>query len=795
MSNAILLPWSEASGLFRVVLPELLFASTLILLAAGILCLALSRTTAALRCRVWSLSMVGLLCFPLISLFAPRLSPLFVPERGTVATESQTEPQAPALPETPAAMLAEIPTPEIQFDNLPNTSPGAMPNVVPDVTPVVQPVALADVSRESRTDMVPVMAAANVPEMRTPELAEETLKRNAGVSPWLAAGIVWCLGMLAALAGLVRSVIVSRNLFRHATLPDDPGWQREIDEISEKIGLRRTVLALICPTTAVPFVAGFGRQAVFLPPHCDDWDASQRRAVLVHELTHILRGDMRWQLLTRVATAFYWFQPLLWLAAWRIRTEREIACDDAVLRYGERPSQYAAVLLNVAASLKGRPRSTVGLGISMARRSRVERRIRAILQAGRNHMPLGRKTALLLFPLAALGVTVTAMLSPFEPPKFFADTHAATEDGNAVATENVDENAATQASDVQETPVFQLNPPLGEKDRDRMKDLYRERIRIAQENYDRVVQVREKTPDAVTNAEIDHLESIVIQSKIDLATHIVRESVGSPEEITAAHLNLRDHYYPRLIELAKANLERLEDVHKKTPLPEAQLLKARLRVAETELAALRAMAELDKAPATVPPAPVVRTAPPMPPEVYAVKKRALISQYEAAQSVHAKVYLYYLQGDVRGTAASEAESRDKVIRSQKELVRFLLENTSDGDLRRKLTDELRMLCREAIVSANDLVEAYEEAYDIGLASLDEVLAAKSSESEAFLQLVELFPGEGFANEDGTMRREKIDAVQPPMEMRADKAEAKSSDVRTFEPWLKNLETMTGAVGK
>lgn len=102
-------------------------------------------------------------------------------------------------------------------------------------------------------------------------------------------------------------------------------------EACTQLGIKKRIKLLIHSHKTIPVVWGIVRHRLLLPEVAKQWSKEQLRSVLLHELAHIKRRDLSLsQLLAQTACALHWFNPLVWLAAWRLHVERERACDDLV---------------------------------------------------------------------------------------------------------------------------------------------------------------------------------------------------------------------------------------------------------------------------------------------------------------------------------------------------------------------------------------------------------------------------------------------------------------------------------
>ena len=131
--------------------------------------------------------------------------------------------------------------------------------------------------------------------------------------------------------------------------------------------------------------------------------------VLAHELAHIQRHDIAWHWLNRLACALAWFNPLIWFASRKSVLERERACDDRVIEFGFKATDYSRSLVDVAAMMSGKASLTAA--VSMAEPP-LKQRLRSILASDHDEE---RDSTWFQFLAVAIVLTIALSIGIFRP--------------------------------------------------------------------------------------------------------------------------------------------------------------------------------------------------------------------------------------------------------------------------------------------------------------------------------------------------------------------------------------------
>jgi beta-lactamase regulating signal transducer with metallopeptidase domain len=365
--------------------------ATLLLVFAALICFAFRRFSAATRHLVWASALCASLLLPFLSFIKMWEVPILPAQM--LALDAPGSKGSTGEVEAYEMSRARVPA---DFSHAPGAS-----------EKVSELPAGADLAGEP------------LPAPNTPAPAAATTQHHAAsLVPRLLnfAVAAWLAGMLLVLFKLLAGFIATGFLTRRAVEVKEPALVGLFSSLLVEVNLKSAVRLLRSEHTSMPMVYGILRPAVLLPADADAWSEERRRMVLLHELTHITRRDCLTQMLAQMACAFYWFNPLVWRAARRLRVEREQACDDYVLSIGTKPSDYANHLLDIARSTQ--PRSIFDwsqtTSVAMARRSQLEGRLLAILSTDNKRGAVSRVVlaglvafiCLLLFSLAAIHPTV-----------------------------------------------------------------------------------------------------------------------------------------------------------------------------------------------------------------------------------------------------------------------------------------------------------------------------------------------------------------------------------------------------
>jgi beta-lactamase regulating signal transducer with metallopeptidase domain len=235
----------------------------------------------------------------------------------------------------------------------------------------------------------PLLAHSENPRPSAPPTATRLPQRAAVVPravplpaltwPGIVAASWFCCVVVLTMIFLLRAA-QARRIAARATATDD--FSELLSSCARKMRVRPGVSLRLSDAVNTPAVCGVFRPVILLPRAlAGKLDAPQMRAVLLHELAHIRRGDLWAGHLQTTLQIFYFYNPFLWLANAAIRRVREEAVDELVLvAMAEEAAVYPETLLNVAKFSLQAPRLAFGFAGILEGKSTLGARIRLMLQ-------------------------------------------------------------------------------------------------------------------------------------------------------------------------------------------------------------------------------------------------------------------------------------------------------------------------------------------------------------------------------------------------------------------------------
>ncbi|MBK8092403.1 MAG: hypothetical protein IPK32_10625 [Verrucomicrobiaceae bacterium] len=218
-------------------------------------------------------------------------------------------------------------------------------------------VLLTPVFPESRWSLENVFRAETAPLLPLPMLTEalifdavsEPITPPPAPIDWAKIGLQVWFGISLALWGFISfSFIQTLRRFKSTRLPISDELSEKVAQIAREVGLSRTPRVWTSAAIQSPAVTGLLQPILLLPALFErHFTAAESRLILKHELTHLKRHDLPLNALLCLLMALHWFNPLLWIAFYKARLDREAACDAQVLENAppQRRVEYGHALL------------------------------------------------------------------------------------------------------------------------------------------------------------------------------------------------------------------------------------------------------------------------------------------------------------------------------------------------------------------------------------------------------------------------------------------------------------------
>ena len=129
-----------------------------------------------------------------------------------------------------------------------------------------------------------------------------------------------------------------------------------LKEFSERVapfGFRKQPEFLETNGAGSPFVVGVLYPAVVIPSvTLSRLDSSERLVAISHELSHVRRGDLAWNLVTTIVRLPFFFHPFVWFADRQLKIVQEIAADElAIQHHHVDPIRYGRLLVSIVSKV------------------------------------------------------------------------------------------------------------------------------------------------------------------------------------------------------------------------------------------------------------------------------------------------------------------------------------------------------------------------------------------------------------------------------------------------------------
>ncbi|MCL2013545.1 MAG: M56 family metallopeptidase [Oscillospiraceae bacterium] len=162
--------------------------------------------------------------------------------------------------------------------------------------------------------------------------------------------VAWLSGaILIALFMLFSGLRIGRKIRGSEISLETERYENILQSCKQRLGIKRRVQIVMQNYVKTPALFGLFRPKIILPEYVESLSDEHLEYVILHELSHLKRGDSIVNTLLLALQTVYWFNPLTWVLFKFIREDMELANDAAVLKgmNAEEQKEYSLSLVEV----------------------------------------------------------------------------------------------------------------------------------------------------------------------------------------------------------------------------------------------------------------------------------------------------------------------------------------------------------------------------------------------------------------------------------------------------------------
>lgn len=262
---------------------------------------------------------------------------------------------------------------------------------------------------------IPVLAptiASNKPNLSLPQ----------ALPAWVLGliGCAWIFGAAVRFIQISASRLSSRRLVADADNVADGKAIRALSDMCFEVGLSRSPFIKESPWALQPMLIGGETPTIVLPYGASaKIEQNKLRAVVAHELAHLVHRDLQWGWLLSAVQTVFWFHPIVWLASRHVSLLQEVSADKvAMWSTGSSPSEYADILLSFAAA----PRTSILHFALSGHASALQERVRMLYSRPSAMRPSIVGSALVATCMAMVPIRLTEIVPSVEVPMEIPNT-------------------------------------------------------------------------------------------------------------------------------------------------------------------------------------------------------------------------------------------------------------------------------------------------------------------------------------------------------------------------------------